>query len=84
MNISFGFFKYNYKIFKKLDKLIENGIIVIVFFGNNLGGKSDFLVLKLNIIFVGGLSKDFKILRYSFLGKIDIYNLSENIEFINN
>lgn len=84
VNISFGFPKYNYKISKKLDKLIENGTIVIASSGNNLGGKSDFPASKSNIISVGGLSKDFKISRYSSSGKIDIYNLSENIESINN
>ncbi|EIO0085757.1 S8 family serine peptidase [Staphylococcus pseudintermedius] len=84
VNMSFGFTNYDHKLSKKLDELVKSGTIVIASSGNNLGGKSDFPATKSNIVSVGGLDKDFKISKYSSSGKIDIYNLSENIESINN
>lgn len=84
VNISFGFTNYDHTLSKKLEELVKSGTIVIASSGNNLGGKSDFPASKSNIVSVGGLDKDLKISKYSSSGKIDIYNLSENIESINN
>lgn len=84
INISFGFSKYDVKLSNKIDALIESGTIIIASSGNNFGGKSDFPAIKENVVSVGGLDKRFHLSDFSSSGKIDVYNLSENIESINN
>ncbi|WP_381419463.1 S8 family serine peptidase [Staphylococcus hyicus] len=84
INMSFGFENINDKTSKLIDDLGADGVIIVASSGNNFGGDSDFPASHPLVISVGGLDKNLNLSKYSSSGKIDIYNISENIKSINN